>query len=44
MTQNDRTWVRIPPRIPPAAIVRSDQAATVVNTVLRHGPVDPRDY
>ena len=44
LTQNDRTWVRIPPRIPHAAIVRSDQAATVVNAVLRHGPVDPRDY
>ena len=44
LKQKDRTWVRIPPRIPHAAIVRSDQPATVVNAVLRHGPVDPRDY
>ena len=44
LKQKDRTWVRIPPRIPHAAIVRGDQAATVVNAVLRHGPVDPRDY
>ena len=39
LKQKDRTWDRIPPRIPHAAIVRSDQAATVVNAVLRHGPV-----
>jgi len=39
LKQKDRTWVRIPPRIPHAAIVRGDQAATVVNAVLRHGPV-----
>ena len=44
LKQKDRTWVRIPPRIPHAAIVRSNEAATVVNAVLRHGPVDPRDY
>ena len=44
LRQKDRTWVRIPPRIPHAAIVRSNEAATVVNAVLRHGPVDPRDY
>ena len=40
LKQKDRTWVRIPPRIPHAAIVRGDQAATVVNAVLRHGPVN----
>ena len=44
LKQKDRTWDRIPPRIPHAAIVHSDQAATVVNAVLRHGPVYTRDY
>ena len=44
LQQNNRTWVRIPPRVPHAAIIRSNQTATVVNAVLRHGPVDPRDY
>ena len=44
LKQKDRTWDRIPPRIPHAAIVHSDQAATVVNAVLRHGPVDTRGY
>ena len=44
LQQNNRTWVRIPPRVPHAAIIRNNQTATVVNAVLRHGPVDPRDY
>ena len=44
LQQKDRTWVHIPPRVPHAAIIRNNQVATVVNAVLRHGPVDPRDY
>ena len=44
LQDSDRTWVRIPPRIPHAAINRSGEVVTMVNAVLRHGPVDPRDY
>ena len=39
LKQKDRTWVRIAPKIPHAAVVRGDQAATVGNAVLRHAPV-----
>ena len=36
--------VKIPPGVPHAAISFSSETCLVVNAVLRHGPVDERDY
>ena len=44
LREDEATWVRIPAGVPHGAINRSCQPAVIVNSVLRHGPSDPRDY
>ena len=44
LMDTNRLWVKIPPNIPHAAMNRSGETVLMVNAVLRHGPVDPRDY
>ena len=44
LNETDRLWVKIPPCIPHTIINRSSENVILVNAVIRHGPIDPRDY
>ncbi|HAG81916.1 MAG TPA: dTDP-4-dehydrorhamnose 3,5-epimerase [Cyanobacteria bacterium UBA12227] len=44
MSECKPTIVKIPPGIPHGAINMSSQPCIVINSVLRHGPADERDY
>jgi hypothetical protein len=44
LSESQPKVVKIPPGVPHGAINLSDETCLIVNAVLRHGPVNDRDY